>query len=112
MISEGCIVVAELPQADGNSKARPILLLRELPGFGDYLACGISTQVHQTIEGFDELISDSDSSFEMTGLRATSVIRLNFVSTVPKKRMSRLLGHLDSSLLAQLKGRLARHITG
>jgi len=32
MVSEGDVVLAELPQADGQVKQRPILLLRKLPG--------------------------------------------------------------------------------
>jgi len=59
MVSEGDIVVAELPQSDGSVKLRPVLLLRKLPGFGDFLSCGISTKLRQTEVGFDIIVEES-----------------------------------------------------
>jgi len=53
MITEGDVIVAQLPQADGGAKSRPVLLLKELPGFGDFLVCGISSQLQQAINGWD-----------------------------------------------------------
>ena len=35
-VSEGEVVVARLVQADGGAKLRPIVLLRKLPGMGDF----------------------------------------------------------------------------
>ena len=56
-MKEGDIVLASLPQADGFTKNRPILLLREMHEYGDFLVCGISSQLHQEVNGFDEIIS-------------------------------------------------------
>jgi hypothetical protein len=42
-MTEGDIALASLPQADGHIKNRPVLLLRRLPPFDDFLVCGIST---------------------------------------------------------------------
>jgi len=36
-----------MPQADGRVKDRPCIALRRMPGFGDWLVCGVSTQLHQ-----------------------------------------------------------------
>jgi len=41
------VVLAALPQADGQMKNRPAVALRRLPGFGDWLLCGVSTQLRQ-----------------------------------------------------------------
>ena len=60
MVSDGDIVVAELPQADGSVKLRPVLLLRKLPGFGDFLSCGISTQLRQAEAGFDVILENGN----------------------------------------------------
>jgi mRNA interferase MazF len=106
----GDVVVAPLAQADGGLKPRPVLLLRELPGFGDYLACGISTQLHQAIEGFDLILSPGSSEFSAAGLRTESVVRLGFVGVVPVMKMTRRLGRLPPHLLALLQTRLADHI--
>jgi len=71
MVSEGEIVVAGLPQADGGAKLRPVVLLRELPGFGDFLVCGVSSQLHQAIRGFDIVLDAGSGDFAATGLRVS-----------------------------------------
>ena len=106
----GDVVVAPLAQADGGAKLRPVLLLRELPGFGDYLACGISTQTHQAIRGFDLILSPGSPEFVSAGLYAESVVRLGFVGVVPVRSMTRRLGRLSPNTLAGLQKRLANHI--
>jgi mRNA interferase MazF len=103
MISEGNIVVAELPQSDGSSKLRPVLLLRKLPGFGDFLSCGISTQLRQAELDFDVILAKDREYFETTGLRASSVVRLNFLASVPQNPMRRHLGELPLDLLETLR---------
>ena len=110
MISEGDIVVAVLPQSDGLAKLRPVLLLRELPGFGDFLVCGISTQTHQTQAGFDLILTQDEPYFSETGLRSTSVIRLNFLASIPLNSMKRHLGKIPSPTLAALQSNLASHL--
>ncbi len=52
----GDVILTPLPQADGQIKKRPALLLRSLPPFGDFLVCGITTQIKQAITGFDDVI--------------------------------------------------------
>jgi mRNA interferase MazF len=66
---EGEIILANLPQADGSSKLRPVLLLKQLPGHSDFLVCGISTQLHQLIRNFDERIDEKNNNYLQTGLR-------------------------------------------
>jgi mRNA interferase MazF len=106
----GDVVVAPLAQADGRAKPSPVLLLRELPGFGDYLAWGISTQLHQAIKGFDLVLSPGSPEFVSAGLHAESVVRLGFVGVVPVRSMTRRLGRLSPNTLAGLQKRLANHI--
>lgn len=110
MLSEGDLIVADLPQADGRTKPRPVLLLRELPGFGDFLVCGISSQIHQAQDDFDQIIADTDDFFGETGLQASSVARLNFLSTLPTRRMTRYLGRVPVHVLAKLQTNLASHL--
>jgi hypothetical protein len=52
--------LAAIAQADGKHKNRPVLLLREMPKYGDFLVCGISTQLQQFIPDFDEIIRSID----------------------------------------------------
>jgi mRNA interferase MazF len=50
-------------------------LLRRLPAFGDFLVCGLNTQLHQRVAGFDENIAPADNEFAASGLKAASLIR-------------------------------------
>lgn len=110
MVSEGDVVVAELPQADGMAKLRPVHVLRKLPGFGDMLVCGISTQVRHAEVGFDIILKQEDEHFVNTGLRATSVVRLNFIASIPVSRMTRHLGKVSADVRETLQSNLATHL--
>ncbi len=110
MVSEGDVVVAELPQADGMVKPRPVLILRELPGFGDLLVCGISTQIRHAESGFDVILEEGDECFSDTGLRVTSVVRLNFLASIPVNRMTRRLGKISTDALEALQSNLSTHL--
>jgi mRNA interferase MazF len=74
----GDVVLTPVPQADGATKNRPALVLREMPAYRDLLVCGISTQLHQEVKGFDEVILRSDSDFATSSLKSDSIIRLGF----------------------------------
>ncbi len=63
-MKQGDVILTPIPQADGKLKERPAILLREMPGFSDFLVCGISTQLHRLIENFDEIISLDDKNFQ------------------------------------------------
>lgn len=56
MISEGDVILATLPQADGKAKTRPVLVLRRMPPFADLLVCGITTQLQHAVKNLDEII--------------------------------------------------------
>ena len=86
-MNEGDIVLASLTQANGNMKNRPLVYLREIPPYGDFLVCGISTQLHQQVKDFDELITKKDRDFKDSGLISDSVIRLGFLAVLPRKRI-------------------------
>jgi mRNA interferase MazF len=79
----GDVVLTAIPQADGRIKNRPAIVLREMPPYGDLLVCGMSTQLHQQVHDFDEIISPVDDDFEQSGLIAESLIRLGFLAVLP-----------------------------
>jgi mRNA interferase MazF len=91
-MQEGDVVLLGLPQADGQLKTRPALLLRRLPPFGDALVCGISTQLQQAVLNFDEVIQPADADFNGSGLRAASLIRLGFLAVVPTVQLRGSIG--------------------
>jgi len=91
-MKEGNVVIAVMPLSDGSFKRRPAIVLRELPGFQDLLICGVSSQLHQKIAGFDELISRRDPDFVSSGLHSNSLIRLGHLLAVPKKLIEGEIG--------------------
>lgn len=48
-MKEGDVILASITQADGKIKNRPVVILRIMPKYNDYLVCGISTQLNQYI---------------------------------------------------------------
>ena len=103
----GDIILTSLPQADGKLKKRPALLLKQMPGHGDWLACGISTQLHEYIKDFDELLDASHPDYSNSHLLAPSVVRLSFLSTIASKNISGTIGQVS----AKVTMRLAKNLT-
>lgn len=109
-MAPGDVVLAALPQSDGVQKLRPAVLLAAMPPYGDWLACGVSTQLHHHVAGFDELLPLHASDFSTSGLRQASLIRLGFVSTLPRAQIGGVLGRIEPARLHRLVARLARHL--
>jgi mRNA interferase MazF len=109
-MKEGDIVLALLPQADGRGKNRPTVVLRRMPGFGDLLVCGISTQLRQQIADFDEIIEPSHSDFETSGLKAASLIRLSFLAVLPASSFLGIIGSISSERHQRLLSRLSEYL--
>jgi mRNA interferase MazF len=104
---EGDVALTPLPQKDGQSKPRPVILLRKVPPFGDWLVCGISTQLHQHVPGFDEIIEPSQPDFVASGLKAASLIRLGFLVVLPANRLFGVIGTVSRERLHRVQQRLA-----
>lgn len=106
-MTEGSVALTPLPQADGRPKPRPAVLLRRLPPFGDWLVCGVSTQLRQEVVGFDDLIEPAAADFSQSGLKAASIIRLGFLSVLPSKNFLGVLGTISKERHARLLQRLS-----
>jgi len=110
-MNEGDIALASLPQADGQTKNRPVLLLRRLPPYGDFLVCGVSTQLQQRVPDFDELIVPRDRDFGQSGLKAESVVRLGFLAALPEKALLGTIGSISRERHRRLLANLSRHLS-
>jgi mRNA interferase MazF len=110
-MNEGDIALAPLPQADGQIKNRPVVLLRRLPPFGDFLVSGVSTQLQQRVADFDELIAPSDRDFVQSGLKADSVIRLGFLAALPETALLGTIGSVSRERHRRLLANLCRHLS-
>lgn len=107
---EGDVILAPLPQADGQIKTRPVLLLREMPPYADLLICGISTQTHHLVTGFDELITPGDEDYSSSSLKQESLIRLGFLGLLPRNAVFGKIGNISKSRHERLLGTLAKHL--
>jgi mRNA interferase MazF len=109
-MKEGSIVLTPIPQADGQVKNRPALFLRELPPFKDALVCGISTQLHHEVSGFDEVITAQDDDFANSGLVTNSLIRLGFLAVVPRRKLIGSIGSVSASRHQRLLKNLSDYL--
>ncbi|MBI5684823.1 MAG: type II toxin-antitoxin system PemK/MazF family toxin [Verrucomicrobia bacterium] len=107
---EGAVILIPLPQADGVTKNRPALVLRQLPKFGDWLVCGLSTQLAQYVPGFDELLDPKNSDYKASGVMQPSVVRLGFLAVVPQTRVLGTIGVVSPERHARLLHNLASHL--
>ena len=103
----GDIRLSPLRQADGQIKTRPVLLLRSTPPFGDFIACGLSTQLQQEVKGFDEIIGPDDADFTIARLKQPSLIRLAFIGSLPARDIHGHLGSIGDTRLHRLLTKLA-----
>jgi mRNA interferase MazF len=107
---EGDIVLALLAQTDGRGKYRPAIVLRRMPGFGDLLVCGISTQLRQQVADFDEIIEPSHTDFKTSGLKAPSLIRLGFLAVLPASSFLGTIGSISGQRHQRLLAKLAEYL--
>lgn len=109
-MNEGDVVLTALAQADGKVKNRPAAALRKMPPFDDWLVCGISTQRHQEVEGFDDPVLSEDDDYAASGLRAPSIIRLGFLAVIPENLLLGAIGSLAPERHRRLLLRLSEHL--
>ena len=95
-MKESDVVLTPIPQADGVIKNRPVIVLREIPPHRDLLVCGVSTQLHQHVKDFDEIISPADADFALSGLRSESLIMLGFLAVLTRGSIIGTIGSISS----------------
>lgn len=109
-MNQGDIILTPVPQADGVIKNRPAIFLRELPPYRDLLVCGVSTQLHQEVKGFDEVIKSSEADFATSGLRSESLIRLGFLAVLPRSAVIGSIGNISVERHRRLLKRLSDYL--
>lgn len=111
-MNPGDVVLIRLPQIGGGpTKLRPALLLAGLPGpYQNLLVCGITTQLHQQVADWDELIENGDSDYARSALHRDSVVRLSYLYAADRAEIAGAIGRIDPSRLDRLLTRLAKHL--
>lgn len=110
MIQPGQIVLFRFPRTDlQEGKMRPTLLVAKVPGrFDDWLACALSTQLHQEVSGFDEIIRESDEDYVQSGLKSESLIRVGRLGVLNETVFEGAVGQVSVERLKRIKTRLAQ----
>ena len=113
MIEPGQIVLFRFPQTNlQEGKMRPALLLAKVPGrFDDWLVCAISTQLHQYIPDFDEIIRESDDDFSGSGLKAESLFRIGRLGVLDANIFEGAIGHITPERLRHIRSKLSAWIS-
>lgn len=109
-MKQGDVILTPVPQANGELKDRPAIFLKEMPRYRDLLVCGISTQLHQYIENFDEIISPDDVDFKSSGLKSKSLIRLSFLAVLPRHRVLGSIGSISEERHKYLLRKLSEYL--
>lgn len=109
-MKEGQIVITSIQQADGQRKLRPVLLLKQMPSFGDWLVCGISTHLEHEVKKFDFIIEQSNPVFKATGLKKSSLIRLGFLAVLPDIQISGTIGYISFEIYNLLISNLVMYL--
>lgn len=108
-MEEGEIILTVL-ESDQSGKNRPSLILRKAPRYNDYLACGISSQLHQEIKKFDLLLNRNHPDFLSSGLKYDGVIRLFFLGIIRHDEVKGAIGKVSSETLHELQKRLSEYL--
>ena len=105
----GQIALLRFPQTDlSQGKLRPVLVLCRAPGpFDDWLVCMVSSQLRQEVEGFDEVVSDTDADFVRSGLKVPSVLRVGRLAVVEGRVLVGAVGEIGAGRLRRVRTRLA-----
>ena len=112
MRDPGQVALLRFPEVDlSTGKTRPVLLLARLPGrFEDWLVCMLSTQLHQALPGFDEVLDERADDFVASGVRVASVLRTTRLAVVPADMLIGAIGRIGVERLTRIKKVLAKWI--
>lgn len=109
MKQPGQIVLFRFPQTDlAGGKLRPALLLGKLPGeFDDWLICMVSSQMRHRVPDFDEVVTERDPDFALSGLKVASVIRVGRLAVIDGGMLVGAVGGIAPERLQKIRQKLA-----
>ena len=110
-MKQGEVILTTVPQANGEMKNSPALILREMPSYGDLLVCGISKQLNHYVKDFDEIISPDHENIIANGLLPKSLIRLGFLAVLPRNRVLGTIGKISKERHKRLLNSLSNYLT-
>ena len=114
MIGERQVVLFRFPRTNQTAgKLRPALVIRKVPGpHDDWLICMISSQLSQEVREFDEVISEKDGDYILSGLKQASLIRIGRLAVVDQNILLGAIGEIDAARLKRIKKRISDWLIG
>jgi mRNA interferase MazF len=106
-LRRGDVILVPFPFTDLTaSKYRPAVILTPEPTGPDLVVAYVSSSIpSEPLPPAHLLVPSNHLEFRETGLKQTSVIRLDKLMTIARFRVHRRLGHLGPSLLTLLESR-------
>lgn len=113
-LQRGDVVLVPFPFTDlTRQKARPAVVIspeRFNASSADVVLVAISSRLPATSNDADLVLQHGSADFQTTGLRVSSVIRTAKLVTLQQSLIYTTLGKLDSRVIDELDGRLARAV--
>lgn len=106
----GEIILMPFPfiiEGDRKQKLRPALVISDDSinrRFSDVILLAVTSKIPNEIFRTEYLIKDFDSFFQQTGLKKSSVIRGEFIMTVPESLIIRKIGNLSEAIMEKIDG--------
>ncbi len=107
MFKKGSVVLIPFPFTDlSGKKLRPALILSSAPIKSDDIIVAFISSRSGKIGAFDVPVKEGEKSFLATGLKTSSVIKVNKVATLDKKTCFGELGNIDGAVRKEVEKKL------
>jgi len=90
-------------------KARPALIISDHSidrRFDDMIMVGITSRLVEDLKETEYKIVEGTETFKSSGLAKTSVVRCEYIMTVPRRLVARRLGRLPEETMKEIDKRL------
>ena len=110
--NRGDVVIVPFPfvTSEGASqKARPALIISDHSidrRFDDLIMIGITSRIVKDLKETEHMIVEGTEDFKYSGLIKTSVVRCEYIMTVPRGLAARRLGHLPDETMQKIDEKL------
>jgi mRNA interferase MazF len=110
--NRGDVVIVPFPFVTSEGalqKARPALIISDHSidrRFEDLIMVGITSRIVEDLKETEYMIAEGTEAFKYSGLTKTSVVRCEYIMTVPRRLVARRLGHLPDETMKEVDKRL------
>lgn len=110
--NRGDVVIVPFPFVTSEGalqKARPALIISDHSidrRFEDLIMVGITSRIVKNLKEMEYRIVSGTEDFKYSGLIKTSVVRCDYIMTVPRGIVARRLGHLPDKTMKKIDKKL------